>query len=334
MPPTHVVRGSALAVAALLTLAACGSDSASSASAGGSGDGHYPLTLENCGDDVTFTAEPERVVLLKSASVPYLQDLGVLGSNVIARAGAYPEDYYDAGTLAALGGVPLLTDKTDTGGHLQISQEVVIGQEPDLVIGEAQNLTRDTLTSVGIPLVEEPGLCGDGLADPGFDDVYSQMDFYGKVFDREGEAADAVTELKKRLATVEAKADGSRARTAAVLYPTVGGGVTYAYGSRSMADPQLEAAGFTNVFGDVDERVFEVTLEKLIGLDPDVLILLYSDGDADEVAASITGLPGAEKLAAVKNGDVMPQLFNFTEPPSPLAIDGLERIEERFGQAE
>ncbi|GAA3628150.1 ABC transporter substrate-binding protein [Kineosporia mesophila] len=327
MPARTHVPPLAVTATTLILLAACGTSSTNSSTRAANASGNYPLTVENCGDNVTFTAEPERVVLLKSASVPYLSALGVLG-DVTARAGAYPTDYYDEATQKALDEIPLLTDKTDTGGHLQISQEVVIGQEPDLVLGEAQNLTRDTLTSVGIPLLEEPGLCGDGLADPGFDDVYDQMFFYGKVFDRQAEATAAVADLKKRLAAVE-KGEN---RTAAVLYPTVGGGVTYAYGSRSMAQPQLEAAGFTNVFGDVDERVFEVSLEKLIGLDPDVLILLYSDGNPDDVGRAITDLPGAEKLTAVKNDDLMPQLFNFTEPPSPLAITGLERIEERFGQ--
>ncbi|GAB3252268.1 ABC transporter substrate-binding protein [Kineosporia babensis] len=326
-----MIRPVAVATGALLLLAACGGSSAESdVEAGAGASGAYPLTVENCGAEVTFTAEPQRAILLKSASVGYLAELGVLG-NVTARAGQYPEAYYDDETNAALAKIPLLTDKLDTSGHLQISKEVVISQEPDLVLGEVDNLDRASLEAVGIPQLEEPGLCGEGLEDPGFDDVFSQMEFYGKVFNRSEAADAAVGSLKERLAAVEAKASGD-GRTAAVLYPTVGGGVTYAYGNRSMAEPQLEAAGFKNVFGDVDERVFEITQEKLIGLNPDVLILLYSDGDPAAVEASIADLPGAEKLTAVKNGDVMPQLFNFTEPPGPLAIDGLEAIEERFGR--
>ena len=116
-----------------------------------------------------------------------------------------------------------------------------------------------------------------------------------------------------------------------MLYPTVGGGTTYAYGSRSMAHPQLESAGLDNVFGDVDERVFEVTLEELLGRDPDVVVLLYGDGDPAAVEEALTSLPGADELTAVREDAVMTQLFNFTEPPTPLSIDGLERIVDRFG---
>ena len=295
--------------------------------------GAYPLTVTNCGVDVTFDAKPERVMLLKSAAVPYLQELGVL-DDVVARAGLYPQEYYDGATNAALAEIPLLTDETDTSGHLQISKEVVIAEQPDLVLGEVDNLNRDTLSAVGIPLLEEPGLCPEGIEDPGFDDVYSQMTAYGEVFNREGEAASAVEELEERVAAVEDTAGSCTTRTAAVLYPTVGGGVTYAYGSKSMAAPQLEAAGFENVFADTNQRVFEVTFEELLGRDPDVIIMLYSDGDPAKVEEAVTSLPGAGKLTAVRNGDLMTQLFNFTEPPSPLALDGLERIQERFGSGQ
>jgi iron complex transport system substrate-binding protein len=314
---------SVLAILALATVSGCGAADDDEKTGGGSG---YPVSVTNCGVKVTFDRAPERTVLLKSAAVPYLHDLGVL-DRVTARAGQYPKEYYDAATLAELDEIPLLTDKTDTSGHLQISKEVVISQQPDLVFGEVDNLSRDTLSTVDIPLLEEPAMCENTTAVPTFDDIYAQLDTYGKVFNKPEQAAAAITALKDRMAKIKAPKSG---RTAAVLYPTVGGGVTYAYGSTSMAHPQLEAAGFTNVFADSNERVFEVTLEELLGRNPDVLILLYGDGDPQAVEQAVTGLPGAEKLKAVQQHNVMPQLFNFTEPPSPLSVDGLERIVQRF----
>ncbi|MEU4560148.1 ABC transporter substrate-binding protein [Actinoplanes sp. NPDC023936] len=313
------------AVAALLVTAGCGAPEVDTSN-GAAGHANFPLTLTNCGAEVTFDKAPERVVLLKSAAVPYLHALGVM-DRVTARAGQYPAEYYDAATRAEIDKIPLLTDRTDTSGHLQISKEVVISQQPDLVLGEVDNLSRDTLAAVDIPLLEEPALCPGTTTAPTFDDIYRQMDAYAEVFDRRPQALAAVTTLKERMAKIPKPA---AKRTAAVLYPTVGGGVTYAYGSASMAQPQLEAAGFTNVFGDSRERVFEVTLEELLGRNPDVLILLHSDGDPKAVERAVTGLPGAGQLKAVASGNVLPQLFNFTEPASPLAIDGLEKIVQRF----
>lgn len=317
-----------LATAALVlaTTTACGTDAVGDeATAEG-----FPATIENCGAEVTFDAPPERVVMLKSAAVPYLHALGVM-DQVVARAGDYPADYYDTETQAELDDIPLLTDEMDTSGHLQISKEIVIAEEPDLVLGEVDNLSRDTLDAVDIDLLEEPAMCPEGVDDPGFDDVYSQLETYGRIFDREDEAAKAMADLRERVTELEKQKVGE-GRTAAVLYPTVGGGVTYAYGTRSMAHPQLEAAGFEDVFADVDERVFEVSTEDLLERDPDVIILLHNAGDPATVEESITRLAGAEDLTAVKNGDVMAQLFNFTEPPSALSVDGLERIIDRFGR--
>ncbi|MET0423132.1 MAG: ABC transporter substrate-binding protein, partial [Actinoplanes sp.] len=101
------MRKLAPALACLALMAGCGV-----ASRAATGPGH-PLTVQNCGADVTFDRVPERVVLLKSAAVPYLHDLGVMG-RVTARAGAYPKAYYDDATLAELDRIPLLTDRTDT----------------------------------------------------------------------------------------------------------------------------------------------------------------------------------------------------------------------------
>lgn len=319
-----------LAPGLVLALTACGLAADRDDAGGGSAAG-YPVTIENCGAEVTFAAAPDDVVLLKSSAVPFLAELGVL-DRVTARAGEYPRAYYDEATWAALEAIPALTGETDTSGHLLVSKEVVIDQEPDLVLGEVDNLSRETLGGVGIPLIEEPAMCAEGLDAPGFDDVYSQLETYGKVFGRSREARAAVTALEERERELTADPAGPR-RSAAVLYPTVGGGVTYAYGTRSMAHPLLVAAGLDNVFADTDERVFEVTAEELLGRDPDVLVLLHSAGDPRAVVDAVRSLPGAGDLTAVREDALLPMLFNYVEPPTPLAFDGLEQLRERLGEA-
>lgn len=324
------IRTTALAAgtaACALSLSACGASTGGQG--GASGDGAYPVTVSNCGAKVTFDSDPSRVVLLKSAAVPFLHDLGVL-NRVVARAGSFPQGYYDATTQAELNKIPSLTDKVDSGGHLQISKETVIAKEPDLVLGEVDNLSRSTLSAVDIPLLEEPALCDNATAAPTFDSISAQLRMYGKVFDQPAKAESAVTALDKRVSAVEQKTKGAAKRSAVVLYPTVGGGVTYAYGTKSMADPQLKAAGFTNAFGDVHKRVFEISAEQLLERDPDVIIMLYADGDPKKVEQTVRNLSGAKDLKAVKQGNLMTQLFNFTEPASPLSVTGLERIVKRF----
>jgi iron complex transport system substrate-binding protein len=92
-----------------------------------------------------------------------------------------------------------------------------------------------------------------------------------------------------------------------------------------MVDVQMTALGLTNIYADLPERVSEVSIESLIEGDPDVLVLLYTDTSKtpEEITSLVTDLPGAEAISAIRNGHVYPLLFNFSEPPSPLAVQGL-----------
>jgi len=289
----------------------------------------YPVTVTNCGVEVVFESAPQRIALLNAAALPALDALDLL-DRVVTRAGAFPSEYYAADVIATLDDIPSIGgDDIDASGHFQISQEAIIAAEPDLVMGLPDGIAREGLADAGIAVLVEPVSCPEGVPFPTFDDVASQLRIYGEVFDQPAEAEAAIAGLDERLGALAV--DGEPTRTAAVLYPTVGGGAGYAYGTRSMAHPQLESAGFTNAFADVDERVFEVTLEELLARDPDALILLHVDGDPGPVEAEIRNLPGADELTAVREDAIHVQLFNFTEPPTLLSVDGLERILDALG---
>ncbi|WFP17065.1 ABC transporter substrate-binding protein [Citricoccus muralis] len=328
------LRAAAVATAAALSLVGCSDGAETSAAGHGSGAEesveHYPVAVSNCGQPVEFEEDPERLVLLKAASVPALYELGVL-DRAVARAGAYPEEQYDDDVVAQLQDIPQLSERLDPTGHLQISRDIVLAQEPDLVLGEVDGLQRDSLERFGIPLIEEPALCSSGGEEtPSFDSVSDQLRVYAEIFNVEARAEEAISALEDRVEAATTAGEQGQTRRAAVLYPTVGGGSTYAYGTGSMAHPQLEAAGFTNVFEDVDQRVFEVSPEELIARDPEVLVLLYSQGDPEQIIEAVADLPGAQSIAAVRTEQMLAQPMNLTEPATPLAVEGLERIVERF----
>lgn len=329
MTPPHRLAG-AVGILAILALTGCAATTASTPEARtASGGTAYPLTVQNCDDEVTFDAAPQRVILLESASVTILQGLGVL-DRVVSRAGTFPEAYYAPALAARIADIDLLSEDIDASGHLTISAEVVLAQQPDLALGLPEGLTRETLLDGGANTLIQPVYCPGEVGETTFDMLYDQILEYGAIFDRSAEAEAMVTDLRERVTAAEAATADAPARTAAVLYPSAGGGPLYAYGRASMSQPQLASAGFENVFADTDKRVFEVSSEELIARDPDVLILLHQ-GDAAGVREVVETLPGSAALTALKNDDVLVQLFNFTEPATPLSVDGLERIVRRFG---
>lgn len=290
-----------------------------------------PISVENCGATVDFDAPPERITLINNPSVPALHRLGVL-DRVTAKAGLYPEEYYSPELVAELAKIDTLTDQVDATGHLQISRETVVATAPDVVIGSSDTVNRQTLAANGIPLLDEPAFCGSLEGDASYEDAYDQVRLYGTVFGEQEAAEEYVEELRERVATVTAGIPAGEERTVAVLYPTVGSSVTYAYGTGSMSHPLVTAAGLKNVFDTESDRVFEVTAEELINRNPDIIISLHSAGEPGPVVDAVSGLPGAEALAAVRDGQVFPMLLSFAEPPSPLAVDGLEKLAAFLGR--
>ncbi|ANE04134.1 ABC transporter substrate-binding protein [Corynebacterium crudilactis] len=310
---------SPLAVLLALGLTSCGTETAPAPHMSGQG-----IEVENCGNSYTFDQAPEHIALMKSAAVPTLDALGVL-DQVVAKAGAFPQGYYDAELEKRVEKIPTLSDKIDASGHVLISKEIVVAANPDIVLGETDTINRASMAASNVPVLEEPVFCGALTGDVSFDDVWSQISTYGTVFDRSTEADAYVAELQIRVADLEARVIDSD-KTVAVLYPTIGGGVTYAYGRGSMANPVVEKAGLHNVFDTQSERIFEVTAEELIARNPDYIIVLHSDGDPADVVAEIGHLQGSAALSALQEGKVLPMLMNFAEPPTPLAVDGFEQV--------
>lgn len=321
-------------------LVACGAQDgtqgASEAGRGGEGAAdHEPITIENCGEEVTIEAPPERVVLLGLDSVPLLDAVGAL-DRVVARSGAIPDGVYGKGTVETLERIPRIDEGEDASGTVQVSLEAVVAEQPDLVIGyepEGTGITRDALARAGIPLIVIPAFCPDPdhiPANPGFDDLYGEVDLYGRLFDAEDEAAATVADIRDRFASVKRSFQSSSGRTAATLYVSPGAPPS-AYGRSSMSHALMDAAGLTDVFGDVNKRVFEVNPEELFARDPDGLMLVHGEGDPETVKNEFLALPGAESLTAVREDDILVQPFALTNLPTPLAVEGLENIAREFG---
>lgn len=291
-------------------------------------------TLENCGNTIEVNGVPQKVLLVNRAGVvPTLDAIGAL-ENVHMRAGAFPDEYFSPEVATKIAAIPNLTDKMDASGHLQISKEEVVGTNSDLIIGYAGNVDYTAMAGTGVPIIEEPGFCGSLEGDASWEHVWDHIRFYGKLFEQEEAAEQYITETKKRLEEASAKKAGE-GLTVAVLYPATDGSINYAYGTRSMSHPIVEAAGMTNVFADATDRVFEVSDEELIARNPDVIISLHSEGGEDAAKVAVEGvrnITGINETNAAKNDAILPMLLYFAEPPSGMSIDGLEQLNDFLEQ--
>src|SRR5690606_40087236 len=161
---------------------------------------------------------------------------------------------------------------------------MVIAQEPDIVFGLPDGVTREAMADAGAQVVVQNIYCATGGHRSSFETLYEQIDVYGRIFDHGEQAATLTSALQERVAAVTEAASDLSVATAAVLYPSVGGGPLYTYGAASMVTAPLDALGIENVFTDTEEREFDIKADSLMHGDPDVLILPHqTHGDRSVV---------------------------------------------------
>lgn len=319
-----------LASVALLALAACGGGGSAPATPAADQvrSDVFPLTVSDCGRELVIEDRPERVVTVASTAATLMWAAGA-ADQITTRTG---EGDVDLGPAAEdLDKVPVVSNDEE------ISFESLIGEAPDLLITAGRNLyTQEDLEGVGIQSIVNRSFCdgtGSGPADGPVtfeDDVFPDIELYGEIFGTEDVASAKVAELRDRIAAVQETAAGTPlTRMAAIGQPD--GTTLNAYGLPSLTHDQIEILGLTDVFGDLTDRITEVSVEEFIDRDPQVLVVLVGgggvDGSPDEILASLRALPGAEQVSAIREGRVIglgsPYLLG-----GPLAVDGLETMAE------
>lgn len=287
------------ALAALLCGAAlvsgCGDSTDVASSAAGEAAEAYPVSVDNCGTEVTLTEPPERVVTIKSTSTELMLALG-LGDRIVAQAfqdGPVPDRWaHEAADI------PTISDQAP-------GQEAVLEHEPDLIFaGWESNLAADTagerdiLADLGVATYVSPSACqGDGQPDPmTFDLLFSHIEEAGRLLGVPDAAADLVADQRAALTQVPRAEQGTTALwwSSGTDTPFVGGGI----GAPEMV---MDAVGLTNVAADIDQTWSSLGWESVVDVDPDVLVLVDSTWNtAEDKIEQLESDPLLSRLSAVK----------------------------------
>ena len=311
---TRLARRAPLALvpAAALLLAGCAAGTAADPTADATTDAAasgYPLTVDNCGTEVTFDAAPERVVTIKSSTAELLLALG-LEDRIVGTAfsdGPVPDEYSGAAS-----GLEVLSDKVP-------SQEVTLAAEPDLVFaGWESNLPaegagdRAALEQLGVATYVAPAACKEEgyMPDPlTFDGVFADFEEAGAIFGVPDAAADLVADQRAALDAIEPNDEGLTALWYSSGYdqPFVGAGI----GAPQMI---MEAAGLENVVADVHDSWTSLSWEAVVDADPDVIVLVDAPWNtADSKIAKLEANAATAALPAVQQGRYVIVDFPSTE---------------------
>jgi len=268
----------------------------------------YPLTLTNCGVEVTVPSAPQRIVTIKSSTTELALALGLADRMV----GSAFLDGPLAPEVAAQGAaVPVISDALPNA-------ESVLELAPDLVFaGWESNLTaegageRDVLAGLGIASYVPPAACRESGPPPvmSFDVLFEQIVEAGDVLGAPEAAAQLVADQRSRIEAVLPDARGLDA-----LWYSSGSQTPYVGAGTGVPQMILEAAGLTNIAADVADSWTSLAWEEVVARDPDVIVLVDSAWNTAENKKQVLAEnPATSALDAVREERYLVVPFPATE---------------------
>ncbi|AXE37242.1 ABC transporter substrate-binding protein [Acidipropionibacterium virtanenii] len=321
-------RGLALLTAGVLLLSGCAGSSVASdpsPSSSGSGSG-FPATVMSCSEKLTFTEAPRKVMILNDTDASVLSMLDVL-DKVTARAGNLDLEGYDINTATKLRALPQLKSVTGATGGATVSTETILDAHVDLVVGYDGGVDRAALRKAGVKLYSPDAYCDDEAPTDhaSYDLVTKEVTKVGTMFGIQARARTLNAALDKQAADVKTRAAGKGA-TAAAFWVATDGGQVSAYGRSSMAQAAFDANGLENVYQSTEKRVFDVNMEDILKRDPEWIVLLSSGGNSSTITSTFEKFKGASQLKAVKSGHVVTMPYSYSDPATPLSVQGSEEL--------
>jgi iron complex transport system substrate-binding protein len=291
----------------MLTLAGCATASPATTATTGS-TGSYPLTIENCGTDVTIDHSPERAVSLNQSATEILVALGVEDrmAGTSYETDPVPDDIADA-----YGRIPLLTDGV-------LKHETLLQAQPDFVYSSfASFLTaenageRAELHDLGVPTylsefdcVYHQAIEGGATFEMLFDEIRTVADIFDVTDAGDAVVADQQAIIDEGL-ELAAQVDGTPKLV--WFYSTAASAATPSVaGPGGLPQTVTDMLGAENLFDDASTKWPEVSWDEIAVRNPDVMVLAdltrgYPGDTAEEKIAFLKSDPLTSTMDAVIN---------------------------------
>ncbi len=291
------------------------------------GDG-FPVEASSCGYTSTVTAPPERAVTMNQGATEVLLALGLQDR----MAGtAYLDDSVPAKWKAAYDEVPVLSKEYP-------DHESLLAAEPDFVYGSYSSAFGDEaagsqqeLTGLGIGSFLSLFGCGENepSAEVSFDAVWDEIETVAEVFGVP-ERAEVLEEQQER--ALDALAEQAPGKGLDVFWFDSGDKAAFAGTGEGGPQLILDAVGATNVFADVKGGWADVSWERVVKTDPDLIVLADASwSSAAEKVALLERDPVLRDLRAVRAKAYVVLPFSATTPGVRLA-DGAVDLGEQLAQ--
>ncbi|HDT6543424.1 TPA: ABC transporter substrate-binding protein [Kluyvera ascorbata] len=304
----------------------------------------YPLTIENCGYQETFSKPPERVVALGQNTVEILLLLG-LQNNVVASA------FWPTKVLPQLAKqnekIKLLTVEIPTlESILAQNPDFVPSQNPLLLGLESKVAKREDFATLGVNSYVSPGMCatkkgtGDmyGSRQQLWDMtwLYKEIEDFATIFNVQDRGTALVADFKKRENALRAEFSKNKKDLSFVFWFSSASPSADAY-----VGGKNSASGFiANVLGGHNAITSEtewptVSWESIIAANPDVIVVSSLDrnrwalDNAEEKIKFLKTDPAVSQLDAVKKGHIV-VMDGQAMNPTIRTLYGAEQVGEQL----
>lgn len=268
-----------------------------------------PLVLtDGLERQVSFAQPAQRIVSLAPSNTEILFAIGA-GGQVVGRDqfSDYPSQ---AKSIADVGG--------DAGAF---NTEAILALKPDLVLASQLSPAEQ------VKALEDLGLKVYLLPNPTtLQEMFNTLSLVGQITGRQKEAQALVEQLTARVKAIDEKLVGIAERPL-VFYELDATDVNapYTAGPGTFIDLLITRAGGTNLGSKLPDAYPQVSIEKLLVDNPQVIILGDSTwgGVTPEVVMQRESWSG---LQAVQQGQVYSFDENLVVRPGPRLVDGLEAL--------
>ena len=301
-----------MAVLVVLVLTACGSNGSPQASpteAAARASEPFPVTVESAGGPVTIARRPVRIVSLSPTATESLFAIRA-GDQVVA--------------VDDQSNYPAEAPHSKLSGY-QPNVEAIAGYRPDLVVAafDPSGLVKG-LRKLGIAVLLQP-------AATNLDEAYAEIEALGLATGREPGAKAVVTRMRARIAELAASA--SAGKSIAVYHEL--GPDYFSATSKTFIGSVYKLLGAENIADGAGGKAPDypqLSAEYIVSANPDVIVLSDTKccGQSPE---TVTGRPGWSKIAAVRNGNIVPVDDDIASRWGPRTVDFVEIVAQAIAQA-
>lgn len=261
---------------------------------------NYPLTIQSCNREVTFTQAPKHAV---SHDINMTQMMLALGlkprmagySGVSGWKSVTPE------MQTILDGLPELAAKYPSVETLLNANVDFFFAGWDYGMRVGGDLTPQTLQPLGINVYELTESCAFVMKRPpaSLQDTYNDLRNLGKIFDVQDRANALIAQMQAQVTEVRKGLPADKPRV--FLYDS---GEDRAMTSGRLGMPQalIDAAGGRNILDDVEASWTRVNWEDVVERNPQVIVIVdYGEVTAEQKEQFLLSNKALQSVDAIKN---------------------------------